>query len=589
MGKGGIAITGMGIVSAIGNNSSEVLESLLKGESGIGEPRYLQSVHKELPVGEVKLSNEEIKHRLNISSEQIVSRTTLLGMLALEEALASSYITKKDRPKRTIFVNGTTVAGMDITEQYFSEMVHHHSHLDLLRSHDCGSCTSAIAQHAGLFSDYTTVSTACSSALNAIIIGARLIQAGEADIVVAGGCEALSRFHLNGFKSLMILDHERCRPFDATRVGLNLGEGAAYLVMESANSAMKRGASIFGYLSGWGNACDAFHQTASSDNGEGACRAMGEALHTADVSSSQIDYINAHGTGTPNNDISESAALKRIFGDNLPAISSTKAFTGHTTSAAGSIDAVIALLAMRHNFVPANLGFSQPIPDGIVPSTGQRGCQLHHVMCNAFGFGGNDSSIIISDRPTSAKTPRIDESMIVEIAGRCEIDSEEELSGLHEFIAPMEARRMNKLMKSSLLSSLRAMHEAGVDKPDAIITATAWGNIDYSERLLYQLEEGEDMLKPTWFMQSTHNTIGSNIAIRLGCHGYNITYTQGPQSLQWALRDAHQLLQSGQCRTVLVGCHDEATPLFRELMQSLGCEAPLHSIHSLALLLTCGN
>lgn len=148
---------------------------------------------------------------------------------------------------------------------------------------------------------------------------------------------------------------------------------------------------------------------------------------------------------------------------------------------------------------------------------------------------------------------------------------------------------MGNLLKSSLLSSLKALRQAGVDCPDAIITATAMGCLENSEHLLIQLiNEGETTLKPTYFMQSTHNTISSNIAIRLRCHGYNITYTQDEKSLDWAMRDAKQLLRSGVCKTVLVGCHDETTPLYRQMMSRLGINN-LPSIHSLAFVLTCGK
>ena len=148
---------------------------------------------------------------------------------------------------------------------------------------------------------------------------------------------------------------------------------------------------------------------------------------------------------------------------------------------------------------------------------------------------------------------------------------------------------MGKIMKSSLLSSLKALRKAGVEQPDAIITGTALGCLENSEQLLCQMtEEGEVMLKPTYFMQSTHNTIGSNIAIRLGCHGYNITYTQDEASLKWALRDAELLLRGGKCKTVLVGCHDETTPMYRELLHRMG-EQEQSVIKSTSIVLTCGE
>ena len=581
-----IVITGEGIISAIGNDKASVLQSLLDGRSGIVEMKHLHSSHHELPVGEVQLSNDEMKAMLALPVEEQTSRTSLMGMLAVRQALAEAQLPETaPKNRRVVLISGTTVGGMDITEQYYDSFATSDEHLDCLKKHDCGSSTEEIAAMFGI-SECTTISTACSSAANALILGANLLKTGQADLVIAGGSEALTRFHLNGFNSLMILDHEPCRPFDAQRAGLNLGEGAAFVVMETEASARERGAEIHAWLTGYGNACDAFHQTASSDNGEGAYRAMTEALEMAQLKPKDIDYVNAHGTGTPNNDLSESAALKRVFAEKMPLISSTKAFTGHTTSASGSIETVICLLAMQHHFVPANLRWEHQIPDGITPTTGVKDVTLKHVVCNAFGFGGNDSSLILSAVPVAGEesAAAISDDDI-RVAAKIEITSEEALSEIRNYVKPLEARRMGKIMKSSLLSSLKAMEQAGIEKPDAIITATALGCLENSELLLNQLqEEGEVMLKPTYFMQSTHNTIGSGIAIFTKCHGYNVTYTHGKDSLEWALRDARMLLKSGKAKNVLVGLHDETTPLYRSLMQRVGIDNLL-PIHSIAMVL----
>ncbi len=376
-----IHITGAGVVSAVGCGRGETLDALRHGRSGIGPVRFLQTEEKAFPVGEVPLSNEEMAARSGASLE--LSRTSLMGILALEEALAEAGL--KDLAGVPL-ISGTTVGGMDKTERTFPA----YSPL-----HDCGASTDAIAAHFGGAPFATTLSTACSSAANAVIFGANLIRSGQAEIVAVGGSESLSDFHLHGFGSLMILDTAPCRPFDATRAGLNLGEGAAFLVLESEASMKRRGAASLAVLSGFGNACDAFHQTASSENGEGAFLAMQKALKMAGLQPGDIDYVNAHGTGTPNNDASESAALRRVFGDAMPPVSSTKAFTGHTTSASGSIEAVFCLLALRHGFIPAQLNWAAADPACIVPSAGGE-ATLKHILCNAFGFGGNDSSLLIS-------------------------------------------------------------------------------------------------------------------------------------------------------------------------------------------------
>ncbi len=584
-----IAITGEGIISAIGCTKGEVLHSLREKRTGIGTMRHLKSVHTELPVGEVRRSNGELKEVLGLPVEKDVSRTALLAIHAIREALGDARLDQaRQDDKRIVLITGTTVGGMDLTELHFNtdstaELA------EFMRQHDCGSCNEVVRRYfKDFFTTATSISTACSSAANALIVGAEMLKAGEADIVVAGGTEALSLFHLNGFNALMILDHELCRPFDADRAGLNLGEGAAYMVLERADAARERGADIHALLSGYGNACDAFHQTASSANGEGAYRAMQEALDMAGLKPADIQYINAHGTGTPNNDQSESAALKRVFGENtLPPVSSTKSFTGHTTSASGSIEAVICLLAMTHGLIPANLGFQTPMPDGIRPSLGEEGVTLRHTLCNSFGFGGNDSALIFSEKELIVKEEGTNHTGLkIKIIGQSEITKEEELAEIRQYVKPLEVRRMGRLMKASLLTSLKALEEAGIGVPDAIVTGTAYGCIDNSEHILRDMTTGgENTVSPTLFMQSTHNTLSSNIAIRLGCKGYNITYSQGDDSLKWALADAHRLLRSGRCRNVLVGCHDETTPLFRELMAHIG-HGELPAIHAIALVLT---
>ena len=590
-----IAITGEGIISAIGLNKQEVLQSLLEKRSGIGEMKFLQSTHHELPVGEVGLSNEQMKGILGIPVSQMMSRTALMGIIAIQQALEDADIKiadilerkKNGSPLRIVLISGTTVGGMDLTELCFDDL--DKADLEFLKHHDSGSCTNFMADYFGIFTEVTTLSTACSSAANAIMFGARLLKAGAADIVVAGGTEALTRFHLNGFNSLMILDHHRCRPFDNTREGLNLGEGAAFVVLESQEMATRRGVVPHAYLTGYGNACDAFHQTASSNDGEGAVLSMELALEMTHLTPKDIQYVNAHGTGTPNNDESESVALQRVFGENMPLVSSTKSFTGHTTSASGGIETVICILAMQHNFVPANLGWSCQMANGITPTLGVENIHLEHILCNSFGFGGNDTSLVISAHPVEATPGREGCGKEIKVLSHVEITSEAELENIRKYVKPLEARRLGKIMKGSLLASLEALAQAGIEKPDAIITGTTYGCLENSERLLEQLkEEGEVMLKPTYFMQSTHNTIGSNIAIKIHCHGYNATYTQGMQSLKWAMRDAELLLQSGKVKTVLVGCHDESTPLFNSLLKRIGLAAE-PAIHSIAMVLSCGE
>ena len=251
--------------------------------------------------------------------------------------------------------------------------------------------TRRIAEYCGITGYTATVSTACSSAANAVITGALLLENDMADYVVAGGTDALCRFTLNGFNSLSILDPERCRPFDATRAGLNLGEGAGYVVLAREEPSMRS----YCRLAGYANANDAHHQTASSETGEGAYRAMAEALARSGLE--RVDYINAHGTATPNNDLTEGIALRRLFGEQVPPFSSTKGFTGHALAAAGGIEAVLSALAIGHGLRYGNPGFAEPIPElGLRPVAETESAAVNSVLSNSFGFGGNCSSLIFA-------------------------------------------------------------------------------------------------------------------------------------------------------------------------------------------------
>lgn len=596
-----IAITGMGAVSAAGDCCYEILKTIRNDLHGIESYNYFSTDLKDLPVGKAWVPDSSHVGVPGLEGKP-VSRTTLMALYALREAIYDGKVYEqknvKDVPLRVVFVNATTVGGMDLTEKEFPLLREGGGNAGCMCSHDGGATTKAIADCFGVFSEYTTVSTACSSAANALLAGAELLKSRQADIVIAGGTEALTKFHICGFNSLMILDHEPCRPFDKNRNGLNLGEGAAYVVMEREETVKEVNdiigeldhVSIVAYLTGYGNACDAFHQTATSDNGEGPFLAMNEALRMAGLKPQQIDYVNAHGTGTLNNDLSESAALRRVFGDELSAVSSTKGYTGHATSAAGAVEAVITLQALKDDFLPINRGWTEQGEGLISPVSGFPTYHpIEHAMCNSFGFGGNDTSLIFSKHPVENAEADDEEPRheIKELA-RVEISGTEELPMVSEFVKPMEVRRMSRLMKAAVLSSMRALREAGVESPDAIITATAYGAVELSERLLNQLADGEP-LKPTWFMQSTHNTIAGELAIRTRCHGYNITYTQGSQSLDWAMRDARRLIRQGRCKTVLVECHDETTPLFRNLMERAGRVCQQEEVKSIAIVLSCGE
>ena len=391
-----VFITGLGTISSIGDNVNASLHSLINKKPGISEIEILKTSLR-LPSGEIKKDNKELKKIAGIKSKKTFSRSSLLGIIAAKEALHLSGIDPQQF--KTGLFNGTSVGGMDRGEIFYKNYLQHTKiNLSDAIVHDCGEGTMAITNFLNISGFSTTVSTACSSAANAIMQAAKMIKAGLLDCALAGGADGFSIFTINGFNSLMILSAEKCRPFDKNRNGLNLGEGAGFIMLESEKNMLKSKSKPLAELTGYGNACDAFHQTASSENGQGAYLAMAKALAVNNIKQNKISYINAHGTATINNDLSEGTAIERIFQNNVPPYSSTKAFTGHTLAASGGIEAVFSVLAIQNGLVFPNLNFEEK-SEGLLSLPEKNLLQnknIQHVMSNSFGFGGNNSSLIFS-------------------------------------------------------------------------------------------------------------------------------------------------------------------------------------------------
>lgn len=403
-----VLITGMGMITTLGNSVSENLTAILEEKQALGYPEILQTRHRhDVTVGEIRLTNEQLAAGLGIDTEGI-SRTALLGIYALREALAG-IPPELIQHKRVAFINATTVGGMSDVENLYFDMISPQQEgyfLNYIDSLDCADCTMRIADYFGLKGFQSTISTACSSSANAIQLGARMIEQQEADMVICGGTDALTRFTLNGFNALKNVDKNPTRPFDQHRNGLNLGEGAAYLVLESAASARERGAEAIALVAGYGNTNEAHHPTAPSPDGAGATRTMQEALSVAGIEPQDIDYINAHGTATLGNDLSEGAAIEKLFGaENHPYFSSTKAYTGHTLAASGALEAIICCLAIRHRFIPPNLRFETPMTEiNITPQKELlQDIDVRYALSNSFGFGGNNVSLILQKTPETTR------------------------------------------------------------------------------------------------------------------------------------------------------------------------------------------
>jgi 3-oxoacyl-(acyl-carrier-protein) synthase len=390
-----IFVTGMGMISAIGNSVAENRMALMEGKCGITALSLLSSKYAGLlPFGEIKTSTAALKEKLQ-TNEPGITRTTLLAVHAFDEAindagLTDTAITSFD----TALIGASTVGGMCLTDELYHDSNKQEAGSAYLSSYDCASVNMYLQARYKISGIINTINTACSSSANAVLYGARLIKNGLARRAVVGGTDSLAKFTINGFNSLHILSPDACTPFDEARKGLNLGEGAAFLILEREEDST--GKKIYAELTGYCNANDAFHPSSLSDNGDGPFFSMKGALEKAKLLPAEIDFINAHGTGTENNDEVESRAMLRLFGK-PPLFASTKSNTGHTLGAAGAIEAVYSVLNLaRQELYPA-LHFKQPIAaTGLTPVQSYYEMPLKHVMSNSFGFGGNCTSLIFS-------------------------------------------------------------------------------------------------------------------------------------------------------------------------------------------------
>ncbi len=390
-----IFVTGIGIITPLGVSVAENYNALKAGKSGLSSIELFPSKYASLmPFGEIKIANEDFKHQLGVK-EKGVTRTTLLALHAFQQAIESSGLSESElQHKSTALINGNTIGGMCLSDELYQDANFAEVGSEYISSYNLGSVNMYIQQRYKIGGVINTFNTACSSSANAIMYGARLLRNGFAKRAIVGGTDSLAKFTINGFNSLNILSSKPCRPFDQHRSGLNLGEGAAFMVLEREEDV--KGKKVYAEVSGWSNTNDAFHPSSLSDDGEGPFLAMKEALKVAGLQPSQINFINTHGTGTENNDEKESVAMKRLF-EAPPPFSSTKSNIGHTLGAAGAIEGVFCIINLLRQEIFKSLNFETPIETtGLVPVTANTTMNLNHIMSNSFGFGGNCSSLIFS-------------------------------------------------------------------------------------------------------------------------------------------------------------------------------------------------
>jgi len=566
-------ITGLGIVAATGCGVGATWNAIRAGAIGLkpltlfASPRY----------GQV-LAGEAQSDLTALGAPAHGSRSDQLGWLAAREAIGSAGIDSKTCAERAGVVLGCSVGGSFDSERFLTTLIKRGKmRARPTRFHECVSVVDLIAGEFGLFGPSLAVSTACSSGALAIATAAEMIQSGEADVMLAGGADSLSRMTWGGFHSLLLVDAAGCRPFDAGRAGTSLGEGAGVLVLEAEELARRRGATILARLSGWGASCDAHHATAPHPEGAGAVAAMQAALRRAGLESSAINYVNAHGTGTRDNDLAESKALKTVFGGRVPPVSSTKRFFGHALAASGAIEAVVCVEALRRQEIPPNPGFTTFDPAiGLEPVTTLRSAPLTHVMSNSFGFGGNNAVLIFSQPETPALTrpPRPGPVAITGIGvvgpgAVCVREIEPPLPPetvtVHSCGALADAalltsnqrRRLCRMVQMALIAARRS-HAPESSQRLAVALGTGLGCLEEGAVFIEGLisDNGRAPM-PSRFSGSVHNAAAAQVAIDLGAHAMNSAPTAGEISFECALWQGLHQLATDEADAALVGAVDE--------------------------------
>jgi 3-oxoacyl-[acyl-carrier-protein] synthase II len=397
-----VAVTGIGIVSAFGLGRDEFWEGVSTGRCAIGEVSLFDTAAYRTHIG---AQVGEFYPQVHFMPKQLarMSRCDQLGVIAAREALEDSGMTPYKDKDNTRFgvLLGAGAGGMFSGERYRRDL---HEKKRNPRPSDLipfspNVTTDYVANDSRLKGPRSTVVTACSSSSTAIGYAADWIRDGRADVVLAGGSDAMCELTYSGFNSLRAVDANPCRPFDMERKGLSLGEGAAILVLEDMDRAIARGVRIYAEIAGYGIGCDAYHMTAPEINGAGAARTILAALRDAGVRPEEIDYINAHGTATRYNDVAETAAIKSALGGHaydIP-ISSIKSMIGHCLGAAGGLEAAATALTIYNGLIPPTIGYENPDPDCDLDYTPNepRKADVSVALSNSLAFGGNNTTVVI--------------------------------------------------------------------------------------------------------------------------------------------------------------------------------------------------
>ena len=406
-----VVVTGLGMVSPLGIGVNENWEAICQGKSGIGPvTRFDITDFPSKIAGEVKGFNPEdfIDKKETKKMDIFIHYALASGMMALKD---SGLIIDESNADRVGVLVGAGLGGLSTIERYHSVLLEHGPKkispffIPMLI---VNLAPGQISIYFGARGPNSSVVTACATGNHSIGEACRIIQRGDADVMIAGGAEStITPLAIGGFCSMRALStrneepQRASRPFDKDRDGFVIAEGAGLLILEELEHAARRGAHIYAEIIGFGCNADAYHISAPSPNGMGAAKCMEIALKDARINYDEVDYVNAHGTSTPLNDLSETMAMKTVFRDRAKkiAVSSTKSMTGHLLGAAGGVEAIYSVLAISRGVIPPTINYETPDPEcdlDYVPNT-PREATVRVVMSNSFGFGGTNATLIFRE------------------------------------------------------------------------------------------------------------------------------------------------------------------------------------------------
>ncbi|MBK9265832.1 MAG: 3-oxoacyl-ACP synthase [Polyangiaceae bacterium] len=598
-----IWVTGIGVISPLGRGADVTMNRLIAGDRAFGEVTLFDTTGSRSRIA-AEVSNISAADVAPEGRAGSWSRTDALSVFAVREALGQAGVHPGQTPIDLV-VGGTT-AGMYETEEllaWLSREPDAIKPMSQMLSHPLSSTADHLRIAVGPFRRVRSVCSACSGGANAIMLGAAWIRAGASRCVIAGGADGLCRLTFAGFGALSAVDPGPCRPFDKRRAGLNLGEGAGFVVLEPEDSARARGAKPLAELRGWAVGAEAHHITNPECEGSTAARVMTSALRSAGLSPTDVDYINAHGTATPLNDSMESAAIRACFGAAAKsvAVSSIKGQIGHTLGAAGAIEAAVTVLSVARGVVPPTGGLEEVDP----------ACDLKHVtraqempvraaMSNSFGFGGTDTALVFTavDAFPLPKPPERRDVVIVAAAtiGPLGVLGTEECDVYFERGAPPEpgpiafqhadyldvarARRMDRAGRLSTVVVQRLLRDAAIDPRDperalelGAVMGGAFGSVDGSTSYMARIHErGVKYASPIDFPNLVPSSPVGHVSIYLGLRGPVFAVADLGATAECAVTTAADLITVGEAHVLAAGSVEEVSALVERCLSPICSE-----------------